>query len=103
MKRSLLALALSLAACASDPALVPEGPPDARVESRGKKPPGDVFWQDGHWSWRDGDRLWFWEAGGWAQERPGFLWIPGAWRRVEEDGQIKGWTWVEPRWEQQHR
>lgn len=100
MSRLGLVLALWLCGCAAEAAIVPEAPPPAREETRPKKPPGDVFWQDGHWAWKEPD-LWFWEAGGWAQERAGWLWIPGHWRRVEEDGQVKGWTWVEPRWEQQ--
>lgn len=99
MRRLLLALALLLAGCAADRLVVSQAPPPIPDEPRTRKPGTDVFWQNGHWAWDDARGVYYWEAGGWSPERRGELWIPGYWERVEEDGRIEGWSWVEPRWD----
>jgi hypothetical protein len=92
-------VALLAGGCAAAPLVVSQAPPPARDDPPTRKPASHVFWQGGRWAWDDAKGIYFWSAGGWVAERPGELWIPGYWRRVEEEGQVEGWTWVEPRWE----
>jgi hypothetical protein len=98
MRRLLLALAL-VAGCATSSPLVSQAPPAAQAEQPSSKPAPHVFWQHGHWAWNAEKQLYFWDAGGWAPERAGEVWIPGYWTRVEDQGKVQGWRWVEPRWE----
>jgi hypothetical protein len=93
-----LALAL-LTSCAAERTIVAKAPPPARVETPTRKPGSTVFWQPGHWAWDASKGLYYWEAGGWIPERTHELLIPGYWERVEEQGNVQGWAWVEPRWE----
>ncbi|MCO5170062.1 MAG: hypothetical protein M9894_27315 [Planctomycetes bacterium] len=94
-----LALLVGLSGCAAERVIVPDAPPAARREHPTPSPGGHAVWLTGHWAWDAEKRLYYWEAGRWERDRPGQLWIPGYWERVEEDGQVKGWAWVEPRWE----
>ncbi len=99
MRLLTLALALALAGCTgAERQIVYQDPPPLREERPTKKTGTHVFWQEGHWAWRDG--LYYWSSGGWEQERERQLWIPGYWRAVEEEGKPRGWEWVEPRWEE---
>ena len=93
------ALTVALTGCAgAERQVIYEDPPPPRDERPTKKPGTHVFWQEGHWAWKDG--LYYWSSGGWEQERERQLWIPGYWRAVEEEGKPRGWEWVEPRWEE---
>jgi hypothetical protein len=103
MTRVALGLVLFLAGCATSAPLVEKAPPAVQDEQPTKKPASHVFWQHGHWAWDESKQLYYWEAGGWVPERQDEVWIPGYWTRVEDGGQIKGWTWVDERWEPKAR
>lgn len=92
-----LLLAAALVACKGAPPTASDPPPPERAEDRGRRPGPDHFWQQGHWSWDEGERHYFWTSGGWAEERPGWIWFPGHWRPVDKDG-TRAWEWVEDRW-----
>lgn len=93
-----LGLSLSLLiACTTPPQRAPQAPPPERVETRPPKPGPDVFWQQGHWTWRESEGVYYWSQGGWAPEREGFLWMPGTWRPVDTGG-ARQWEWVPERW-----
>lgn len=94
-----LTAALALGGCAAPRTVVGQAPPQPRSDVPPPSPGAHVVWHSGHWAWDADKSIYFWEAGRWAEERPGQVWIPGYWERVEEDGVIQGWAWVDPRWE----
>jgi hypothetical protein len=53
---------------------VPTEPPPARTERIPPRPPGDVVWIDGEWSWRR--RRWAWTPGRWVAPPAGVTYSP---------------------------
>lgn len=103
--RPWLALVLALAGCATSASPVVKQappPPSAEKPPHGSPTPGH-FWRSGHWAWDEDEQLYYWETGRWAETRSGELWIPGYWTRVEDQGEVQGWQWIEPRWEPEPR
>lgn len=93
-----LALLLPLAGCSATSPVIARKPPEPLKEEQTRKPGADVFWQDGHWAWSGSKQQYYWVAGSWAQEQRGWVWIPGYWEPVDEQGKRLGWRWTEPRW-----
>lgn len=94
-----LAAALLGSGCAAERMIVAQDPPAPKQETPPPSPGAHVIWHSGRWVWDADKELFFWEAGRWEPARSGQVWIPGYWERVEEDGRVLGWAWVDPRWE----
>jgi hypothetical protein len=56
----------------------PTPPVSAEKGSTAEPPSAGDFWTPGYWSWRDQDSQFVWNAGYWAQAKPGWVWIPSS-------------------------
>ncbi|MCA8924764.1 MAG: hypothetical protein KDD82_23320 [Planctomycetes bacterium] len=102
MNRLLRALVLSLACslwgCSSaEPVVVSKKPPPDKAEVQSERPPGDLFWSPGYWSWEPDTEVFYWTPGAWIAAREGEKWRPGNWKPVEVEGERK-WQWTPGAW-----
>ncbi|MEZ6187528.1 MAG: hypothetical protein R3F62_21280 [Planctomycetota bacterium] len=94
-----LALTLILGGCAggAETLQVAKQPPPDKPETQPARPPGDVFWSPGYWSWEPETEVFYWTPGAWVATREGERWRPGNWKPVEtEQGRL--WQWTSGEW-----
>jgi len=77
------------------PSVVAPKPPPTLVDElpAEQKPPGEVQWLPGYWTWEDEQKDYLWVSGLWRVPPPNRQWVPGSWQAVQD-----GWQWTAGYW-----